>query len=96
MEDYFKKRKKLIIAGISLVILIITNPTPSNFDNYLNANKIVPTYNGRVGYFFFFSIYKATYHTEYYEENVTYLGIAKNFIEISNDERRTKGRRQFE
>lgn len=76
----FVNKKNVGIAFIVIcIILIISNPTNSDFKNYLQGNGIDTDhrhrgalYYGRTMYFGIFSIYNAG--------NETYLGIFKNFI----------------
>jgi hypothetical protein len=88
-------RKILLILAIIGVLLAATNPTPTDFKGYLNTKPLSSTDEGRTSYFLFFSIYTVSYLVDngqtdgygnpvYNRTPTKYLGIFKNFIEISN------------
>jgi hypothetical protein len=83
-------RKKIWISGFFLIIvLILTNPSNSDFRNYLATENFKHIKNsGRVGYFLLFSVYELTEEVytgdklgSYNIVKHSYIGIFKNFLE---------------
>ena len=94
MPSNYKSKFAVCLAIIG-VVLIVTNPTPTDFNGYLSTKSSSTNGHGRTGYFLFFSIYSVTYwvdnglrdrdgSTIYSKSPVSYFGIFKNFIQISN------------
>lgn len=79
-----KKKYLLILIGLIATVLIITNPTNADFDNYLHAkgfDKSVP--GGRVNYFLFYSVYEVKFKYGSGDSQTRFvrcIGIFKNFI----------------
>jgi hypothetical protein len=71
------KKGWLIICGL-LLILIILNPTYSNFKEFIGISGTRTNYLQKKSNFLFFSIY----HNDI--GNRKYIGFLKNFVEISN------------
>jgi hypothetical protein len=86
------KRKKyfLIITGVLFTVLVITNPTNTDFDHYLRAKGFHNSiHGGRVNYFLFCSIYEVNFKYGLYREKertVKCLGILGNFITMVDKE----------
>jgi hypothetical protein len=80
--------KKTIGCGFILMMLfVITNPTPSDFQTYLEANVIKPdpenTSYGRANNYFLFSIYRVK--TNKNANHIEFIGFLKNFYYKSAD-----------
>jgi hypothetical protein len=89
------KRKKLwIIIGVVFLLLIITNPSQSDFKNFLELEckcEVGKTYEhpdgrsyGRTFYLGIFSIYK-DYGVSDSRYDTYYLGVFKNFVKIKEE-----------
>lgn len=82
------RKTKIAIAAV-VIILVITNPSEKEYENYLQANTecIRLHENGRVTYYGLFSIfkYKCT-GKQYLSYDATksgrHLGVFKNFYEL--------------
>lgn len=84
------KNRKFQIAAILIIILLILNPTYTDFKEHVADKKLTykRTFNGLI-----FSIYKIEYVNYYTDndkwenhvenENATYLGVCKNFIKLN-------------
>jgi hypothetical protein len=69
-DKLYNMRKKLLIGlGVILVIMLITNPSIKDFEEYENSRNVKREYN-----FFVCSIFK--------HYNDRYLGILGNFFEL--------------
>lgn len=86
------KRKPKLIIAIVIIFLIITNPSPKSFKDYLGVSQT--NLNARRNFnFIIFSIYKEEYQNQASEAyGVTsssysykhyYLGIAENFFNLN-------------
>ncbi len=83
----FKPKKWQIITFIILFLLIILNPSPSDFKTFTGIEKNIPEEITlqRDANFLIFSIY--SYHNEQRDyENRKYIAILKNFIALPNPE----------
>ena len=84
------KNRKFQVAVIIIVMLIISNPTYTDFKEHIADKRLTykRTFNGLI-----FSIYKTEYENYYSnmdraenhleKENASYLGVCKNFIRLS-------------
>ena len=87
---FMKYKKVFILIMIAIVILITSNPTNTDFKNYLNGSfgkELGADGNGvkygRISYFGIFSIYKCSVFEILNSGELhvgTYIGIFKNFI----------------
>ena len=81
-------KRKWLITIIIILGLAVTNPTESDFKNYLQAKGFSNRSVGRTGYFLIFSIYEANslpsiiFPEASTSIHQTYIGIFKNFIYI--------------
>ena len=75
-------KRKWLITIIIILGLAATNPTESDFKNYLQAKGFSNKSVGRTGYFLILSIYEANVGYPYANPHQTYIGIFKNFIYI--------------
>lgn len=79
-------KKGIVITGIILLLLVLTNPTPRDFEKYIEANGIRYSSGGRVAYCGIVSVYQ---HNDTFYSNSReikteyhYLGVFKNFIAL--------------
>ena len=94
MENTWFKRKKYIVSGFFILMIILalaTNPTTESYINFIEnktgvkeyslgkENRPIPIEIERIN-FYIFSTYTPVIYTEY---GVTHLGIFGKFIEIS-------------
>jgi hypothetical protein len=91
------KTKVLAFFTLLLVILVATNPTQKDFDNFLTAKygaDVGRMQAGRLHYYFIFSTYQYSTNVEYYLLDNdkhktfitwTYTGVLKNFIETNRE-----------
>ena len=83
------KKKLWICIFFLLLILMLTNPSNSDFNDYLSTKNFGHVENsGRVGYFLLFSVYGFNEEVStgdnsgsYNIVRHTYIGIFKNFLE---------------
>lgn len=80
------KRNLLLFVGAVIAILVITNPTNSDFDRYLRAKGFAESvHGGRVNYFFVCSIFEVNFRYGRNNENnrnIKFFGFLGNFIKI--------------
>jgi len=104
-------KSKFILFAVA-IILIITNPSYSKFNNFIKEIPIVGTYTTAKKTFngFIFSIYSKEIvytYTEGFSYNkkdeiigsittVKYLGVLSNFFKISEEAKKVNGRLQLQ
>ena len=76
----FKPNKWIIIVISVIVLLIVLNPSYSDFKEYSGTTENLH----RASNFMLFSIYTHSGYDERNYSNDKYLGILKNFIRIGN------------
>ena len=82
------KKKVLISFCIILLLLIVTNPTNDDFKDYIKANEFENKKDlllGRIAYLGVFSVFQIN-NLNFWkgpEKYKTYVGIFKNFIQVS-------------
>ena len=81
--------KILIAVLVILGVFIVTNPTQTDFDRYVEGNDGLPlkyVRSGRTGYYLLFSTYRYSHASgEYYSKKTTshsYIGVFKNFFQL--------------
>lgn len=77
-------KNKILVGVIAILgILVITNPSTSDFKSYLTAKEYRSSKAGRSGYYLFFSIYEVSLGEDFSKPHRKYIGVFKNFYFLS-------------